>query len=130
MGWHRPFRRIGFLHAVPSALDVDSGSDARKTGLARSTHGAKPHTIGRRIWIATAVFLLVPTGVSAWAIQKGLHHDLYAAIFLPVVAHRAAGDAATPEEIAARLEQFVYSNVRSVSQMPETNHDPQAVLLR
>ena len=85
---------------------------------------------GRRAWIAIGLLVLVMAGAGAWAIRRGVHHDLYAAVFLPVVAHRAAGNAVTPDEVAARLEQFVYVSVRSLSDMPETGDDPQGILLR
>jgi tetratricopeptide (TPR) repeat protein len=84
----------------------------------------------RRVWLLSGLLALVTVGAGAWAIRAGVHHDLYAAIFIPVVAHRAAGNAAGPDEITARLEQFVYANVRSLSDMPEKSHDAQLVLLR
>jgi len=85
---------------------------------------------GRRAWLAIGLLVLVTTGAGAWAIRGGVHHDLYAAVFLPVVARRAATDAVTPDEVAARLEQFVYVSVRSLSDMPETGDVPQDILLR
>lgn len=85
---------------------------------------------GRRIGLVIGIAATLAAGAGMWAVQRGLHHDLYAAIFLPVVAHRAAGDATTPDEIAARLERFVYENVRSLSHMPETDDDPQGILQR
>jgi hypothetical protein len=83
-----------------------------------------------RAGLAIGLLALLVIGAGAWAIRRGIHHDLYAAFFIPIVAHRAAREAAGPDEIAARLEQFVYVSIRSVSDMPETGHDPQSILLR
>jgi tetratricopeptide (TPR) repeat protein len=105
------------------------------TGLASGVEAEskRRRLVGRRAWLAIGLLVLVAAGAGAWAIRRGVHHDLYAAVFLPVVARRAAGDdAVPPDEVAARLEQFVYVSIRSLSDsdMPETGDASQDILLR
>jgi hypothetical protein len=48
------------------------------------------------------------------AVVTGTHHRLYRYVLYPVVAHRVTQGAASRDEAVARLNEFVYVNVRSL----------------
>ena len=57
-----------------------------------------------RGWIvrAAAVLAMLVLVVGAWGVSRGLHYAVYEAALLPVVAHRIAADAHTPEKATQR----------------------------
>jgi hypothetical protein len=80
--------------------------------------------------------LLVPLGglvflaVATLGVRAGWHHQLYRALFYPVVAQRVAGGAETPDATVVALEQFVYENVRTPGDVPIVDDDAADILQR
>jgi Tetratricopeptide repeat len=68
--------------------------------------------------------------VGAWGVWRGAHHAVYEGVLVPLVAHRVAGDARTPEEVTRRLHEFVYLNLRMPFRAPVLKTDNREVLLR
>ena len=83
-------------------------------------------------WIVRGGAILVVLGVAAgtWGVARGLHHRVYDQFLLPLVAHRVAGDARAPAEVARRLEDYVYLNLRLPFSAPVFETRNRDVLLR
>ena len=84
----------------------------------------------RRIAQGSAVLVALAVAVSAWGVSRGVHHSVYEAFLVPLVAHRVAGDARTPEDVTHRLHEFVYLNLRLPVDAPAFGEDNRDVLLR
>jgi Tetratricopeptide repeat len=83
----------------------------------------------RRLWIVA--LLVGAAALIAGGIARGIHHELYDAFLVPVVADRAVARVDSPEQAAQRLNEFVYMNLRMPIRAPvfdDTNN--REVLLR
>jgi Transglutaminase-like superfamily/Tetratricopeptide repeat len=84
----------------------------------------------RTAGIVAAAAGIAVLAVALAGIHRGLHHRLYAPIAYATVADRVTRGAATPEEAARRLEEFVYLNLRTPAGAPVLNDAPLPMLTR
>lgn len=73
---------------------------------------------------------LVLLAVAVLGVRAGVHHELYRALFYPVVAQHAAGSADSPDATVVALEQFVYNNVRTPGDVPDVDDTAADILER
>ena len=85
---------------------------------------------GRWFFRAGAILLALGMAAGAWGVARGLHHSVYDAFLVPLVAHRVAGDAFVPEDAVPRLLEFVYLNLRMPFDAPILETANRDVLLR
>jgi len=86
--------------------------------------------MGRWIVRGGAILAALVLVVGVWGVRRGVHHAVYEAVLVPLVAHRVVGDARTPEDVARRLQEFVYLNLRMPTDAPTFETDNREVLLR
>jgi transglutaminase superfamily protein/tetratricopeptide repeat protein len=74
------------------------------------------------------VALLLVGGYAA--VQRGLHHSLYRALFYTVVSDRVTRSATSPTQVVGQLNEFVYMNVRTPEDAPVVDDTAADTLIR